>query len=153
MQGRSWQLTATRNDFPSGYKVVPVERLPSKWTQIKSKSLRRLRLRVPSHPWPAPKLLQKLKMQGQVVLDSFRELSRGGSNRNAECPILRVAVTSPRSEDAIVKCFDSPMFRENSPIEPLAQPRIHLLQCRPGVIRLNVVPGAEASNDITEEYA
>jgi len=25
-------------------------------------------------------------------------------------PILRVAVTSPRSEDAIVKCFDSPML-------------------------------------------
>ena len=25
-------------------------------------------------------------------------------------PILRLAVTSPRSEDAIVKCFDSPML-------------------------------------------
>jgi len=34
--------------LPSGADVI--ERLPSKWTQTQSKSLLRLRLRVPSHP-------------------------------------------------------------------------------------------------------
>jgi hypothetical protein len=37
-----------------------MERLPSKQPQIQLKSLLRLRLREMGHPWPAPKLLQKL---------------------------------------------------------------------------------------------
>jgi hypothetical protein len=47
-------------------------RLSSKGTQIKSKSLLRLRLRVPSHPCAAPKLLQESRNGLSIRLTAER---------------------------------------------------------------------------------
>jgi hypothetical protein len=70
ISGRRQALLSHCDRLPGRHAGPPKsERLPSKWTQIQSKSLLRLRLRVPSHACAAPSLLPKIptRLEHQVI--------------------------------------------------------------------------------------
>src|SRR5258708_34349013 len=70
------------------------ERLPSKWAQIQSKSLLRLRLRVSSLPCAAPKLLQTFTEKILSLSSSWSEAEK--ATRRALAERLKTAVSKPQ---------------------------------------------------------